>query len=78
MHDKIQPELIEDMNKVAAALNEIFKPYGFCLLIFPFGENKESRMNYISNAARTEMLIALKEFIANNESGQPPVSQGIQ
>lgn len=40
---------------------------GFALLIFPFDDGIDGRIDYVSNAARPEMLIAMKEFIANNE-----------
>jgi hypothetical protein len=78
MREPIQEDLINDMNMIACVLDEKFKPYGFCLLVFPVGSEKGGRMNYISNAVREDMLKALKEFIYANESGQPPVSQEIQ
>lgn len=78
MHDKIQDELFKQMNITAGFLNEMFKPYGFCLLVFPFGGKKDDRINYISNASRNDMLIALKEFISANETGQPDVSKELQ
>lgn len=43
------------------------KPFGFALLVFPFGDKPKGRMNYISNAQRADMLIAMKEFIARSE-----------
>lgn len=67
----IEKEYIEQMNAIAQVLNELFnadgkKTNGFALLVFPF-EREEGRMNYISNAARADMLLAMKEFIAINE-----------
>lgn len=40
---------------------------GFALLMFPFGEKPDGRINYISNAQREDMLVAMKEFISRNE-----------
>lgn len=64
---RIQPDLEESMNIIARALNEIFKPYGFALLVFQVGDTPDGRMNYISNAKREDMIVALKEFIAKAE-----------
>ncbi|KPD17228.1 hypothetical protein ADM96_20140 [Burkholderia sp. ST111] len=72
-HREIEQRHHKSMNDVASMMAKIFKGYGFALFIFPFnGEN--GRMNYISNAAREDMLVALKEFIANNEgrAHEPP------
>ena len=73
----IQKEQHENMNVIAGMLDDIFngkdcpkgkKKWGFALLVFPFGEpGDQSRINYISNAERQDMLAALKEFIARNE-----------
>jgi hypothetical protein len=41
---------------------------GFCLLTFKFGDvSNKSRMNYISNSNRADMILALEEFIDNNK-----------
>ncbi len=63
---KIEPEQYEVMNRLAATLDVIFKPYGFALLVFPMGGD-DGRMNYISNAARETMIVALKELVARFE-----------
>lgn len=64
------------MNDLAHELADLFKGYGFALLIFPFGE-QDGRMNYISNAPRKDMVAAMEEFTAKNRlamstpQGQP-------
>jgi|GEM_PF-2509148 len=64
--DPIQADLVERMNALAFLLEEEALPgWGFALLVFPFG--KEGRMNYISNAERSDMVKAMKEFIARND-----------
>lgn len=69
----IEPDIKDAANGIAAAINEALNPdgkkkWGFALLMFPLGDNKEGdRMNYISNAERASMLIAMKEFIARSE-----------
>lgn len=75
MVDPIQAEYLKKMNAVASFLDDLFnadtsnRETGFALLVFPFGENLEgtSRVNYISNAGRADMISALKEFLARNE-----------
>lgn len=43
---------------------------GFALLVFPF-EGHEGRMNYVSNASRDDMVVALKELVAQMEGRVP-------
>jgi hypothetical protein len=77
MHDKISPELIEDMNEIAGMLDRCFngrelpKRVGFALLTYNFGEQIEGtgRVNYIGNGRRSEVLTALKELVARWEKG---------
>lgn len=66
-HGPIDPKYREKMRAVAEALDDVFRPAGFALLIFPLNEPHEGRVNYISNANREDMLAAMKEFIARNE-----------
>jgi len=65
----IEPAYVEQMQSVAAALDQIFngdqhggdRETGFVLLVFPFG-SKDGRCNYISNGAdRADVLRLLKE-----------------
>lgn len=70
MHDPIRAEHREKMQTFAKVMDEFFNPdggttVGFALLCFDFGTG--GYMNYISNAGRAEMLIAMKEFIARNQ-----------
>lgn len=63
----IEADYRESMNKIAHVLGDIFPPpIGFTLMIFMTGTH-EGRMNYISSASREDMIVAMKEFIANNE-----------
>jgi len=44
------------------------KEFGFCLLVFKFGEPTDrSRMNYICNANRADMIKALEDFISREK-----------
>ena len=71
----IQSDFYRLMNSLAPALDDMFnggakgtdRKIGFALLVFPFGETEGGRVNYISNAERAEMLVAMKEFIARAE-----------
>src|SRR6476659_4318287 len=62
------------MNNIAKILDMSFNPdlgereTGFVLMVFPF--NRDGRMNYISNARREDVIIALREQLARFE-GQP-------
>ena len=76
-HESIQPDLLLPMNTLGSFLAKRLRPYGFCLLVFPLND-RNGRMNYIANANREDMLIAMKEFIANAEGRGPdglPVSR---
>jgi hypothetical protein len=70
------------MNALAAVLDEALNDggdgkTGFMLLVFDFGEPKDnSRMNYISNAERADMLVALRELLANFEGRMMPDAKG--
>ena len=80
MSDKIDIEYREMMNKLAAGLDSAFngqkrgkdRDTGFVLLMFPFNATEGARTNYISNADRRDIVVALKEIVARFE-GQPEI-----
>lgn len=43
------------------------KKIGFALLVFPFGSEEGRQANYVSNASREDMIVAMKEWLARNE-----------
>jgi len=70
----IEPDMRNVMNEIGSligtAINNVGQKgkYGFVFLTFALGEpNEAHRMNYISNAQRADMLVALKELVANFE-----------
>lgn len=77
---KIEQKYRAEMRALAQNLDEIFngdakghdRTNGFVLLVFPFGGPEGARTNYISNADRKDMLVALKEIVARFE-GQADV-----
>jgi hypothetical protein len=71
MADPIDPQYREMMNRLARALDEGLGGLGFCLLVFP-RNTPDGRVNYVSNANREDMIVALKEFIARQEGRVPP------
>jgi hypothetical protein len=79
-HGPIQPELHEVMNAIGRLIDETLNPdkknrkWGFTLLMFELNTH-EGRMNYLSNAAREDMLTAMKELIANFEGRVPPANK---
>lgn len=40
---------------------------GFALFWFEFGATEGSRVNYVSNAKRADMIVAMKEWLARAE-----------
>lgn len=83
-HQQIQGEYREKMNALASTLDEFFngdrpKKICFCLMVSQFGDMEGGRVNYISNAARPEMIKMLKELLQrwevhslNEEMGNAP------
>jgi hypothetical protein len=73
----VQPEYAALMKEVARAIDKMFngeaagddKKVGFVLLVFPFNDHG-GRCNYMSNAAREDVVVMLKEQIKRFE-GQP-------
>lgn len=75
-HQAIEPDLIVAMNTVAAGLARAFDGFGFVLLVYPL-DSGDGRMNYISNSRREDVIVAMKEFVANCE-GRGPDSHGLE
>jgi len=72
-HGPLQSAYEKKMNALAKILDTTFnvpgKPrkVGFALLVYEFGGADASRMNYIGNGERSDVLIALKELVARWE-----------
>lgn len=72
-HGSIDPEYREQMQKLAKLVDTYWngpkqghqREVGFILLVFPFGQG--DRINYISNAERRDVVVALKELVARFE-----------
>jgi hypothetical protein len=83
-HGPVQAEYREKMNALAQVIDEFFngkerpKRVGFAMLIFEFGPEDRGRVNYISNAERKDMLVAMKEFIARAEGFDPDDTGAVQ
>lgn len=67
----IEPKVRTVMNALAHAISGAINPkdnnWGFVLLVFPWGDKPDNRMNYISNGDRDDVIASMKEFIARNE-----------
>ena len=80
----IQAEVVAKMNALGRVIDEIMndtkgtKQWGFALLVFPFAKEIESRMNYLSNAERDDMIVAMKEFISRYEGGYVEMKAGLK
>lgn len=78
MTEPIDAAYREQMNQIARSLDRVFngeakgkdRSIGFVLLMFPFDTAVGARTNYISNADRKDIVVALKEIVARFE-GQP-------
>lgn len=70
---EIEAKHREQMRELARQLDVYFngddtpKQVGFALFVFPFGGPENARTNYISNAARANMIVAMKEVLARFE-----------
>ena len=59
--------------KIARVLDAAFngderpRRIGFALLVFEFGKTEGGRVNYVSNADRDDMLVAVREWLARAE-----------
>ena len=68
IEDKMRRVMNDIGQIIARTIKERGENYGFALLVFPMGEAQAGdRMNYISNAHRGDMIVAMKEFIAKAE-----------
>jgi hypothetical protein len=73
MTEPVEPKYREQMNSIARSLDEAFngaerpKRVGFSLFIFEFNKIEGGRVNYISNAPREDMLVAVREWLARAE-----------
>ena len=66
-HGPMDAAIRETANSIGSIIGQTLPPgWGFALLVFPFNEG-DGRMNYISNAGRDDMLVALKEVVARME-----------
>lgn len=76
MDYEVRSPIVEDLLKeLGQGLREVIpKGWGFTLMIFSYGktglidEGPEGSMFYISSAQRTDMIKAMKEFIAKEEA----------
>lgn len=74
MAEPISSKYRSVMNALARGLDKALngkarpKKVGFVLLTFEFGiEDGSGRVNYISNADRRDMIVAMKEWLARAE-----------
>jgi hypothetical protein len=63
--DPIEKKWRHLMTDTMVALTKSFPGMGVGLMVFDL--DKPGRMNWISNANRADMIVAMKEFIARNE-----------
>lgn len=78
-HRPIEPQHHAQMNALAEAIDEVFngkakhpnKKTGFVLLVFPFGDAKDGRANYISNGANRKDIAILFREMAARFDGMP-------
>ena len=62
-------------NQIAKSLDTVLngeakghdRQIGFALLWFEFGKTEGGQVNYVSNASREDMLVAVREWLARAE-----------
>lgn len=80
-HGPIQSEYREQMRQLGQAIDEALNAdrlnpeVGFVLLMFPFGEKVDGRINYLSNGERESVHRALKELLERWEGRHPEEMQ---
>lgn len=68
-HGPMDEAIREQGSQIGGLIASALPPtWGFALLLFPFDEGG-GRMNYISNAPRDDMMVALRELVAKMEGG---------
>jgi len=82
-HGPVESEdMSRTMNLIAHGLDQAFngdgeggiadpKRIGFVLLTFKFGQVSGGRINYLSNGARNDVHVALRELLARWEGRHP-------
>jgi hypothetical protein len=70
-HGPVTPEMYERMNALAKSLDLMFngdgpRKVGFALLTYNLNDDT-GRINYIGNGRREDVLVALKELVAQWE-----------
>lgn len=62
--NELQEEVKAKMQKIAKGVEkELPKDFGFVVLAFPFGEDINNQLMYVSNANREDVCKAMIEFI---------------
>lgn len=73
-HGPIRPEVRATMLRIADVIGKATPPgFGFCLFMFDMptdatGQQVPGHISYISNAERPDMILALKDWLANQEA----------
>lgn len=58
-------EIKSKMQTIAKKVDEeLPEGFGFCVLVFPFGERPDGQLMYASNADRLDIVNAMEEWIA--------------
>lgn len=77
MTDPVEAQFRERLTVLAHFLDQEFNPgegapreVGFVLLMFAFGDDPETRMNYISNADLGDVIRSLRNFLRHAEARQ--------
>jgi predicted component of type VI protein secretion system len=68
MSDDLMQSLAGGINKILnGEAKAADRKNGFVLLTFPFNAPEGARTNYVSNANRDDIIVALKEIVARFE-----------
>lgn len=65
--ETVAEDLEAPMQSLAEVIRETVAPYGFALLVFSLDDDSGDRMNYVSNAMRDDICVAMRQFIAAHE-----------
>lgn len=72
---KVQPDLQDPMQALAEVILDALPGKGYALLAWDWSDEPGGTMNYVSNALRDNIVVAMREFIAAHEERIQPAPE---
>lgn len=71
----VQPDLQDPMQALSEVIADALPGKGFALLAWDWSNEPGGRMNYVGNAVRDDIVVAMREFIAAHEERIQPAPE---